>query len=92
MHVEFMPPVTGRHENEHGTKNADLLGVDLIWWYPVDRPRGRHEWQTPSLALYIEAQEIVKTWRTDRVMAEFMGLTTKQIVARDNDLDSDPVV
>jgi len=42
------------------------------------------------LTAYIEKE--IQDAHADKVMAEFMALTTKQIVARDNDLDSDPVV
>ena len=80
--------MTGRHEDERGTKDADLLGCDLNWWYPIHRPKGRHERRSRSLMLYIETRtsgnilsnpiaayiEAQKQdAHADEVMAEFMG-------------------
>ena len=83
--------MTGRHEDERGTKDADLLGIDpLWWWYPIDRPQGRHERRSRPLALYIEARNrnmnilsdpiaaYVEARKqdvyADAAMAEFLGL------------------
>jgi hypothetical protein len=77
------PPDTGRHEDERGTKVADLLGCDLSWWYPIHRPQGRHERRSLTqtllwdpLALDIEKQK--QDAHADAVMAEFMELSTRE--------------
>ena len=78
--------MTGRHEDERGTKVPDLLGCELRLadWYPIHRPEGRHERRSRSLALYIEARTAGRNILSDPIAA--------YVEARKQDVYADEVM